>query len=138
LSRDHHQGLLLCWKIRKGISKGVEIERIKAYCVWFYKNHIKPHFQLEEKYIFPLLGNDHELVKKALSDHRRIRKLFEDKEDPERSISLLEEELDRHIRFEERVLFMEIQEVVSDEELKIAQKHHKDSFIDNAEDEFWK
>jgi len=25
LSHDHHQGLLLCWKIRTGIKKGIEL-----------------------------------------------------------------------------------------------------------------
>jgi len=50
LSRDHHHGLLLSWKIRSGISKGVDINRIKKYADWFYTNHIKPHFGIEEKY----------------------------------------------------------------------------------------
>jgi len=29
LSRDHHHGLLLCWKIRQGIKLNIEPERIK-------------------------------------------------------------------------------------------------------------
>ncbi len=29
LSREHHHGLLLSWKIREGFNRNVEIERIK-------------------------------------------------------------------------------------------------------------
>ena len=31
ISREHHHGLLLCWKIRAGLKKGIEPERIKLY-----------------------------------------------------------------------------------------------------------
>ena len=64
LSHDHHHGLLLCWKIRTGFKKQIEINRIKFYTDWFFRNHLSPHFDLEEKYVFPVLGQEHELVKK--------------------------------------------------------------------------
>lgn len=35
LSRDHHHGLLLCWKIRQGIKLNVEPERIKNIWIGF-------------------------------------------------------------------------------------------------------
>jgi len=139
ISREHHQSLLLCWKIRTGFSKGVEAVRIKKYTDWFFENHIQPHFDVEEKYIFPILGNEHELVKKALSDHRRLKRLFENEEEIEKSLSLIEEELESHIRFEERVLFNEIQEIATEEQLKlISEKHTEEKFQENTEDEFWK
>jgi len=139
ISREHHQSLLLCWKIRTGFSKGVEAARIKKYTDWFFENHIQPHFEVEEKYIFPILGNEHELVKKALSDHRRLKRLFENEEEIEKSLSLIEEELESHIRFEERVLFNEIQEIATEEQLKlISEKHTEEKFQENTEDEFWK
>ncbi len=31
LSREHHQGLLLSWKIRKGLSRKIEFDRIQNY-----------------------------------------------------------------------------------------------------------
>ena len=104
LSRDHHHGLLLCWKIRTGFKKQVEISRIKSYSDWFYKNHLLPHFDVEEKYVFPILGNHHELVKKALSEHRKLRRLFEDSNDVPKNLGKIEEDLEAHIRFEERFL----------------------------------
>lgn len=138
-SRDHHHGLLLCWKIRTGFSKGVSAERIKHYADWFFGHHALPHFKLEEQHIFPILGNDHELVKKALAEHRRLTRLFNDTDEIDKSLSLIEEELEKHIRFEERVLFNEIQKIATDKQLKIISKIHNDErFNDNTNDIFWK
>lgn len=139
ISRDHHHSLLLCWKIRKGFSKQVETERIKKYADWFFEHHIQPHFKIEETYVFPILGDAHEGVKKALAEHRRLKRLFEDKDEIEKSLSRIEEELEAHIRFEERSLFNEIQEIATEEQLKSVSAHHEDSpFQENTEDEFWK
>lgn len=139
LSREHHHSLLLCWKIKTGISKGVKFERMKKYTDWFFDEHIQSHFQEEEKYIFPVLGNDHPMVKKALSQHRRLERLFKDDKDPERSLSLIEEELEKHVRFEERKLFNAIQEVATREDLqKIEDSHNAQDFEENVDDEFWK
>lgn len=138
LSRDHHHSLLLCWKIRMGFSKGVAVERIKRYVNWFFEHHIRPHFELEEKHLFPILGNSNEVVKKAIAEHRRLRRLFNDTDDISRSLSLIEEELERHIRFEERVLFNEIQKTASEEQLQLISKLHTDEkFKDNTDDTFW-
>jgi hypothetical protein len=138
-SREHHHSLLLSWKIRAGFSKGVEVERIKKYTDWFFPKYIESHFREEEAYIFPILGEENPMVKKALSQHRRLEKLFKDSKNPEKSLSLAEEELEKHIRFEERKLFMEIQEIATPEELEhIDKMHDKQKFQENTEDEFWK
>lgn len=140
LSRDHHHGLLLCWKIRTGFKKTISIERIKAYTDWFFKNNLLDHFKTEEGEIFPILGNDHDLVKRALADHRRLKRLFEDNSDIEKSLNLIEEELEVHIRFEERILFNEIQKVATTNQLKLLAEIHSHSNCINEEwhDEFWK
>ncbi|MEK6480966.1 hemerythrin domain-containing protein [Catalinimonas sp. 4WD22] len=139
ISREHHHSLLLCWKIRTGLRKNIALDRIKKYADWFFENHILPHFEIEEKYIFPILDNENELVKKALAEHRRLIRLFENDEEVEKSLSRIEEELEAHIRFEERILFNEIQKVASDEQLKLIDKHHSETkFQENTKDEFWK
>src|SRR5690606_12174503 len=111
LSRQHHFGLLFGWKIRKGFGKNIEPERMMKFATWLYKNEIEPHFSDEGKYLFPILDPASELIERALKAHRRIKRLFLDTENPERSLHRLEEELDAHIRFEERILFNEIQKV---------------------------
>ena len=139
LSRDHHHTLLLSWKIRKGFSNGVELERIKKYADWFYWNHALPHFKIEEDYLFPVLGDGHEMVQRALAEHRRLKRLFTAEEELEKNLSLLEEELEKHVRFEERELFNEIQQNANEEQLGVITEVHKDErFIENSEDEFWK
>ena len=139
LSRDHHHTLLLCWKIRKGFSKGVSPERMKIYSDWFFDSHVLPHFKIEEEYLFPVLGANHEMVKRALAEHRRLERLFRDDKEITRSLSLIEEELEGHVRYEERELFNEIQKQASEEQLKVITEVHKDErFQENTEDEFWK
>ncbi|WP_086477578.1 MULTISPECIES: hemerythrin domain-containing protein [Arenibacter] len=139
LSREHHQGLLLSWKIRTGFSKGVSVERIKTYLNWFFSTHLMPHFEAEEEYIFPILGNEHELVKKAISQHRRLERLFNTSVDLKRTILLIEEELQAHIRFEERILFNEIQQIATTSQLDTIAKLHPDTkFTENTSDVFWK
>jgi len=139
LSREHHHGLLFCWKIRRGLKKSVEIERIKAYADWFFKNNLSKHFNIEEEFIFKLLGNNHDLVQKALTDHRRLVRLFEDTVNVEKSLNQLEEELEKHIRFEERILFPEIQKIVSEHELELAMKIHSEEIVcEDWGNEFWK
>jgi len=139
LSREHHHGLLLCWKIRTGLSKGISISRIKNYTDWFYMNYLVPHFYAEEKFIFPVLGDGHKMIKKVTAEHSTLNRLFNDEVNFEKSIHRLEEELKSHIRFEERILFPKIQEAATTDQLKrISELHDEKIFIENPKDEFWK
>ncbi|MGV9004950.1 hemerythrin domain-containing protein [Flavobacterium sp.] len=138
ISREHHHGLLLSWKIRNGLKKEIEPKRIKKYIDWFYVTHLLPHFELEEKYVFPILDKDHELIKKALSEHRRLNRLFVSKTASMKNLTQIEEELERHIRFEERVLFNEIQMIATEKQLEeIKSIHIEEKFEDNLTDPFW-
>ncbi len=138
LSRDHHHGLLLCWKIREGFKRNVDTARIKRYADWFWRTHLADHFELEEEHIFPILGNDHELVKRALAEHRRLKRLFDEETEIWRSLSRIEEELDSHIRFEERILFNEIQQSATGSQLLKVTEHHREKLqCDDWPDAFW-
>ncbi len=138
LSREHHHGLQLCWKIRTGLKKDIEIYRIRNYVVWFYEHLLLPHFEIEERYIFPILGNDHDLIKKVLLEHREIKRLVQLETELHKNLNTLAEILDSHIRFEERILFNEIQAVATDEQLQQIQFYHSDTkFADNLTDAFW-
>lgn len=138
-SKDHHQALLLCWKIQVGFSKGIAAERIKTYADWFYENHILEHFQLEEKVMFPVLGNEHKLILQALNEHKILLALFIDTTQIEDSLKQIQTLLKIHIRFEEQILFNEIQNAATPEELKQIEKvHHHGKFVDNVNDVFWR
>lgn len=138
LSREHHNGLQLSWKIRTGLKKDIEISRITKYVDWFYKTHLLPHFEIEEKYIFPILGKDNDLIKKAISEHREIKRLAGTEAELYKNLNPLAEILENHIRFEERVLFNEIQSVATSEQLQQIEFHHSGiGFTDNLTDAFW-
>jgi iron-sulfur cluster repair protein YtfE (RIC family) len=139
LSREHHQGLLLCWKIRKGFENGVQPQRIKNYTDWFWENQLQEHFSIEEKYVFPVLGAENDLVKQALEEHEHLSTLFRQNTEISLALEMIKNDLEGHIRFEERVLFNKIQEVASAEELQHIQQHHEKEISCGVwEDEFWK
>lgn len=137
-SRDHHQGLLLSWKIKKGFSLGIDPDRIKKYTDWFWRNHLIPHFETEEQFIFPILGKDNRLITQAIDEHRHLQELFESGESVSENLSKIESLLNDHIRFEERVLFNAIQEIATENEIKLLNEVHQQT--ENCgiwEDEFW-
>jgi len=138
ISREHHYGLLLSWKIREGFKRDTSIERVKAYTDWFWKSHLVSHIKFEEQHIYPILGKEHSLIKRARREHARLKKLFTAKDRIELNLSLIEEELTAHIRFEERKLFQEIQKVASKSQLELIEStHSKKETIDEWHDEFW-
>jgi hypothetical protein len=138
LSRDHHHGLLLCWKIREGRKRAVDPGRIMTYVKWFWTNQLKPHFEEEEKHVFTILPDDHPHIRQALAEHRRLRELMEVRNATDDVLGDIEKELDAHIRFEERVLFNEIQDKASEIQLqKIAEIHAENPACDTWEDEWW-
>jgi iron-sulfur cluster repair protein YtfE (RIC family) len=137
-SREHHHGLLLCWKIRTGFSKNISPERIKKYVDWFYLNHLIPHFKLEEMLIFPVLEANDPLIIQALEEHQELHQLFK-ASNTEDALHQIQEKLEKHIRFEERSLFVKIQENASEQEFAtIQEKHSEKKFEDNLTDQFWK
>ncbi|WP_207924641.1 hemerythrin domain-containing protein [Pedobacter changchengzhani] len=138
LSREHHHALLLCWKIKNGLNKGVSPERIKKYADWFFKQHLLPHFDIEEKYVFIVLGDEHPMVKKAKGDHQHLIQLFTTDGNLEQKLQTIEETLQNHVRFEERTLFNEVQKYATESQLKDIETFHvEEKFEDNMADPFW-
>lgn len=139
LSQEHHHALLLSWKIRKGLANGVATERIRKYADWFYTHHLLPHFSLEEKYAFPVLGEKHPMVRQALQEHQKLHSLFGSPVHTPETLQEIATVLEKHIRFEERVLFNAIQEAASEEQMdQIRLAHDHSKFADNTSDMFWK
>lgn len=138
LSREHHEGLLLSWKIRKGLDRKTDISRIKEYCDWFWETHLQSHFQFEESRIFTILDQKNELIARAVNDHIKIKKLFEANTITESELALLAEKVTEHIRFEERVLFPEIEKKASETDLNEIIKSHQTVDCELWHDPFWK
>lgn len=139
LSRDHHFGLLLCWKLKEGLKREITVERMAKYIGVFFDHNLKPHFQEEEDTIFKVLGETHPLIAEAVSQHRIFHKMiengFETPEDIENFRALLE----LHIRTEERQIFPEIEKQATDEQLEhLLSLHHSELKEPEYDDIFWK
>lgn len=141
ISREHYQGLLFCSKIRMGLKKQIEPLRMAKYAKWFYAEHLIPHFEIEEKYLFPVLTPENEMIQKAIKEHRMLTDLCKAEAElaTNSNLVLLEKTLEAHIRFEERVLFKEIESIATSDQLELINKQHKEEkFVDNLADQFWK
>jgi len=141
LSREHHEGLLLGWKIQSGIKKNVSSERIIHYCLWYWENHLQNHFNAEEEGFVKIIGSDHTLFLFMANDHKKIKKLLtsmaENTEDNYTRLEEFKDALTTHIRFEERVLFKYIQETASPDQLEAFSKIHTPHALPHFNDEFW-
>lgn len=135
---EHDEVLKLCSRIREGLTRKVEACRIREYVEWFKENYLAPHFEVEEQVVFPMLGAKVR-VKRALANHRRINKLLSCSCEDLRVLNLLEEELSTHVRFEERILYKELEKVATPEKLSEIEKYHQGIQFADLEwkDKFW-
>lgn len=128
-SREHHFGLLLAWKIRKGLKENIEPNRISSYTLFFYESELAAHFEEEEKDLFVKLPDDDPLRKQAFEEHEHIYDLVNGLRNDGLNTTLLKEfadAIDNHIRFEERILFNHLQKHISEEDLaKLEESHSK-------------
>ncbi len=129
LSHDHHQGLILAQQIKKGAPqyKGMPStpEGKKEYAISFYKTELIRHFENEEEILFPTSAGKNEkidkLIAEIISEHRKMETLIRDLEKTDRFENVLDELghlLEKHIRKEERELFVRIEEVLNEKELE--------------------
>ncbi|MEH7889394.1 hemerythrin domain-containing protein [Elizabethkingia meningoseptica] len=140
LSRDHHFGLLCSWKIRQGLKKEIAAERIGRYVRYFWTSHLEEHFREEEEILFPYA--DDKFAERIRQEHRQIRSLtaaIEIAVDPELLLSFANA-LEQHIRFEERIWFPHLEELLDKqtmEEIGKALDVVHAAETDEYEDEFW-
>lgn len=137
-SKDHHFGLLLVWKIRQGLNKAVNPERISNYVTFFFEEDLEKHFKEEEQLLFSKLAADDLLRKQAEEDHQVIYKLvsaIEKKRDDVDLLFKLADELEKHIRFEERELFNHLQVTIKASDLEVIANRFSNST--NTIDEKW-
>ena len=139
LSRDHHFGLLLGWKLKEGLKRDISPERMAKYIKLFYEQNLKPHFLEEEETLFPILGNEHPMIKEAISEHREMEHMISLKLNTPDEIQIFTDLLNNHIRKEERQIFPEIEKQGTVEQLqKLLQENHPELKEPAYDDIFWK
>lgn len=144
LSHDHHNGLMLAQLIKidapeyKGLPSSIQGK--KDFTLSTFEEELLPHFNQEEKILFPLISKKDEeiddLVKELLNDHNKIIELVKKLSLNKNLETVLNEIgvlLSQHIRKEERKLFQKIQSILNEDELKaISEK------LNNERDENYK
>lgn len=141
LSRDHHHALLFCWKLKQGIQKSVQPDRLSAYTKYFFEQYLHPHFRLEEQVLFS--KSQDQLCTQAIDEHQQLEQIVSIIKQHHRiqDIATLVLQLEAHIRFEERVLFPHLEQILSSATLlQIAAEMPEDtgkSKDDDFDDRFW-
>ena len=139
LSRDHHFGLLLCWKLKEGLKREISVERMEKYIQLFYQQNLKPHFGEEEDSIFKVLGYEHPMIKEAMSQHQTIHKMIDEGFSTPEEIEKFRALLELHIRTEEREIFPEIERQATDEQLQnLLAMNYPELKEPDYDDIFWK
>jgi hemerythrin-like domain-containing protein len=111
LSHDHHDALLLAWRLRTGDLSRREAELRASHISAYFEYRLINHFKVEEELLFPafreVLGLEASLIELLLSDHQELRAqaaaIKSGAHDQVDSFCVL---LERHIRTEERQLFV--------------------------------
>src|SRR6478672_7406808 len=55
LSHQHHNSLMACLLLKKGIAKKAGEFTLNDFLSKFFREDIEPHFEAEEKHLFPLV-----------------------------------------------------------------------------------
>jgi len=128
LSREHHGALILAQLIKRNapVYKNLPTTIVDkaAYALQVYKDDLKKHFKKEEemlKKVSPVHPSIAKVADEIVSEHQLLKELFlsiKDAADQEAILNELGNELDAHIRKEERILFPLIQQHCSEELLQ--------------------
>ena len=77
LSHEHHDALLLAWRLRTGDLSKREPELRARHVSAFFDYRLINHLKLEEELLFPaigpVLGVEASLIDLLLGDHRELR-----------------------------------------------------------------
>jgi hypothetical protein len=125
LSHDHHHGLVMALRLKKGgpasPNDNWPLDRVQQVesLLRFAKYELLPHFELEEQHLLGF-ATDENRAERIRSDHRELRQLMEKIELAPNDLILQEfgQKLEAHIRFEEREFFPHLQVVLGEEGLQ--------------------
>jgi len=141
LSKEHHDGLLFVWKLRQGIQNNIAPGRLKGFTIFYWQQHIKPHFYHEEQVLSKHIPTDNPLLKQMHEEHALIRELILSLGDEisTENFSSLADVIYKHIRFEERELFEWTEANLTKEQLESIYKELEEHPLCGSDwqDEFW-
>lgn len=130
LSWDHHHGLVLAFRLKRGLNRGVAGSIMADYVKQVWENSLDPHFKKEEKYLVEPLENHTKsadlLIRQLKRDHLFFRNLIHKIRLKNDNLKAQLQEfaiaLEKHIRFEEREFFPAVEKHVPLKELQLIGK----------------
>lgn len=147
LSFEHHDALVIALRLKKGVSKDIDLKPVAEYTLSVYKNHLMHHFDQEEETLRKPLMEFPEAVihvERMVDEHERFSELAEfielGKGDLKAHLKEFAELLESHVRFEERVLFSLAEKLLPEEKLEeISAYLHREHLPINKDwpVEFW-
>lgn len=114
-SREHHEILMFCLKLRIGLRRELSAQRLLDYLDFFTTYYFHPHHASEQSAIVPLLAATDPHLIQWQKMYEPLRHSLEFPQADHAWLSELERSLEALIRFEERVLFESIQQGVPQE-----------------------
>jgi hemerythrin-like domain-containing protein len=129
LSRQHHDALMACLMIEKGVRKHTDLKILQDFTRQVWENDISRNFTLEENYLVPHLRQNkfpEYILQSLLRDHELLRVLSQRILNGGASYQgflAFSTLLEQHIRFEERLVFEKAQEMVPEQELMKVGEH---------------
>lgn len=138
LSKEHRVILSFCLDLKKGIKNEISEQKILTYIKWFWNEFLEAHILFEEQHIYNLSSIDETLKTRALEEHSKLKSIALQNQIKPGEASQFVDLLEKHIRFEERQVFEELQKNTAEALLlKIKENHDTNDFciIPGA---FWK
>ena len=123
LSHQHQHALALCVRIERSLQAGGKPQDWHDEIARIFDTEVRYHFAAEETLLFPACEKYaplNGLVQRLLKEHATLRGLFAsaaEKNMDRRQLETFHQTLSTHIRTEERELFEQCQELMSQEEM---------------------
>ena len=148
LSWEHHDGLVIAFRLKQGVKKEVTCDLLVRYLHTIWEQDLQHHFEQEEQVLIPLLskaGDGGELLSKFWHDHQDLARMADSLQTGTatclQQVAAFAERLEQHIRFEEREFFPWIEAELDAEALAAAgselHKRHTPA-CHTWQDAFWK
>lgn len=146
LSRHHHDALMACLMIEKGVRKNADLKVLQDFTRQVWEKDINNHFVLEENYLVPHLRQNRfpeYIIQSLLRDHELLRVLSQRILNGGASYQgflAFSTLLEQHVRFEERLVFEKAQEVLPEQELRKVGEHfpqHSNNICKTYPVKFW-
>ena len=104
MKTDYHCVYVFSSSLREYLKTESDLTKVNEYAQWFWKEYFEEQCLVEEQFFALHLSEDLPDFKKILAQHRRLKRLFTSPKNLFKALNRIEEELDAHLKFEERTL----------------------------------